>query len=111
MIGQNLVPYHDKTVDLSNLVQVRNNKTCSILLLADCSSRASFAVFLEPILNSPVANQFGIRYFIGETSVTVSPLDKDHIIVEKFGENKSKETLKLKNRTFQDTDTYLQYSK
>lgn len=57
-------------------------------------------------------DKFAIRYFVGETSILVSPLDKENIVVENMGVHKSREVVKMRNRNFEMKDhDYLKFSK
>lgn len=104
-----MIGYDDIRVNLDDIAA---NQNCSILLAADCSRKSSFAIFLEPVEGFTMKDKFAIRYFVGETSIRVSPLDRENIIVENMGVYKSKEVVKMRNRNFEAKDTdYLQFSK
>lgn len=110
MVGNNVIGYNDLRANLDDYVTSGTN--CSILLAADCSRKSSFAIFIEPVEGFKLKDKFAIRYFVGETSVLVSPNDKENIIVENLGVHKSREVVKMRNRNFEMKDKeYLQFSK
>lgn len=112
VVGNNVRGYDNFRANLDNYATAKNNKTCSVLLAADCSRRNSFAIFAEPVKGHSFKDKFAIRYFIGETSILVSPNDKENILVENLGVHKSKELVKMRNRNFETVGRdYLQYSK
>lgn len=108
-MGNNVIGYNDVR---TNLDEYEAGSNCSILLAADCSRKSSFAIFIEPVQGFKLKDKFAIRYFVGETSVLVSPNDKENIIVENLGVHKSRDVVKMRNRNFEMKDTdYLQFSK
>ena len=112
MVGNTVLGYNDFRGDLDSIAKTGGNETCSILLAADCSRKSSFALFVEPVKGFALKEKFAIRYFVGETSILVSPLDKEHIVVENMGVHRSKEVVKMRNRNFEINDMdYLQFSK
>lgn len=110
MVGNTIIGYNDYRATLDDFAA--DNKNCSILLAADCSRKSSFAIFIEPVEGFKLKDKFAIRYFVGETSILVSPNDTEHIIVENVGVQKSREVVKMRNRNFEMKDKeYLQFSK
>lgn len=109
-MGNTILGYSDFRAKLDDYTET--NKTCSILLAADCSRKSSFAIFIEPVAGFKLKDKFAIRYFVGETSVLVSPVDKENIVVENMGVHRSREVVKMRNRNFETKDKdYLQFSK
>lgn len=109
VVGNNVLGYHDHRANLDDYSSKTN---CSILLAADCSRKSSFALFIEPVEGFKLKDKFAIRYFVGETSVLVSPNDKENIVVETMGVHKTREVVKMRNRNFEMKDNdYLRFSK
>ncbi|XP_059612356.1 vitellogenin-2 [Phlebotomus argentipes] len=79
--GGTLHTFAESQVELSKMIVERNKKPCALLLAADCTSKTSFAVFLQPIAGSGLAEKFAIKYFVGQTSVAYSPDDPEHVVV------------------------------
>lgn len=106
-----MLGYNDFRAELTDYVPAEN-RSCSILLAADCSRKSSFAIFIEPVEGYALKDKFAIRYFVGETSILVSPTDKENIIVENMGVHRTREVVKMRNRNFEMKDTdYLEFSK
>lgn len=111
-MGNTVLGYNELRANLDDYVTTESNKTCGILLAADCSRKSSFAIFVEPVAGFPLKDRFAIRYFVGETSILVSPDDRENVVVENFGVFKSKEVVKVRNRNFEaEGKDYLQFSK
>lgn len=109
VVGNNVIGYNDLRANLDDYPVEKN---CSILLAADCSRKSSFAIFIEPVDGFKLKDKFAIRYFVGETSILVSPNDKENIVVENMGVQKTREVVKMRNRNFEaDKDDHLQFSK